>query len=79
MASPSSAVLGTVTVLLVGSFVGETVMALLLPITAGGFVYIATADLIPELQEDRTLQSLATQMILMATGMGLMALLAFME
>jgi zinc and cadmium transporter len=76
LASASMAVLGTVMVLLVGSFAGEAAVAVLLPVTAGGFVYIAAADLIPELQEDRSLRALAAQSGLMAMGIGLMALLA---
>jgi zinc and cadmium transporter len=62
-----------------GSFAGEAVVALLLPVTAGGFVYIAAADLIPELQEDRSLRALAAQTALMSMGIGLMALLAILE
>jgi zinc and cadmium transporter len=79
LASAAMAVLGAVMALLAGSFAGETAVALLLPVTAGGFVYIAAADLIPELQEDRSLHALAAQMSLMVMGMGLMALLAVME
>jgi zinc and cadmium transporter len=79
LASASVAVLGTVMTLLAGSFAVETVVTLLLPVTAGGFVYIAAANLIPELQEDRSLRALGAQMSLMAIGMGLMALLAVVE
>jgi zinc and cadmium transporter len=79
LASASAAVLGAIVVLLVGGFAGQSVVALLLPITAGGFVYIAAADLIPELQEDRSMRALGAQLSLMALGMGLMALLAMME
>ena len=79
LASASAAVLGAITALLVGAFAGEAVVATLLPVTAGGFVYIAAADLIPELQEDRSLRALAAQMSLMSMGMGLMAVLAIVE
>jgi zinc transporter ZupT len=51
----------------------------LLPITAGGFVYLAAADLIPELQHDRSLRALVVQTSLMSAGIGLMGLLTFME
>lgn len=47
--------------------------------SAGGFVYLAAADLIPELQHDRSLMSLLTQTGLMALGIGLMAVLTLWE
>jgi len=52
---------------------------LLLPVTAGGFVYLAAADLTPELQEDRSLGALAAQMSLMSAGMVLMAALTLID
>jgi zinc and cadmium transporter len=79
LASASAALLGAVVALVLGSFAGEAVVALLLPVTAGGFVYIAAADLIPELQEDRSLRALVAQTALMSMGIGLMALLAILE
>ncbi len=79
LASASMAVLGALLALLAGSFAGEIVVEVLLPITAGGFVYIAAADLIPELQEDRSLRGLVTQMSLMVMGIALIALLALLE
>jgi zinc and cadmium transporter len=76
LASAGAAVVGTVTALLAGAVAGEAIVRLLLPVTAGGFVYIAAANLIPELQEDRRLPALAWQLLLMVLGIGLMALLA---
>ncbi len=46
-----TAVAGTVIALLLGSRF-ENEMAFLLPLTAGGFIYIAGSDLIPELQKE---------------------------
>ncbi len=40
----------------------------LLPITAGGFLYVALADLIPQLHEKSTLSQAAIQIFLVATG-----------
>jgi len=54
-------------------------LSLLLPVTAGGFVYLAAADLTPELQEDRSLGALAAQMSLMSAGMVLMAALTLID
>lgn len=49
--SASTALVGAVAVLLVGGGSG-TLVAALLPLTAGHFIYIAAADLIPELHHE---------------------------
>jgi zinc and cadmium transporter len=79
LASASVAILGAVAVLLIGSVSGATVAMLLIPVTAGGFVYIAAADLIPELQHDRTGHGLLVQVGLISLGMGVMGLLTILE
>jgi len=78
-ASATVAIIGTVCALLAGSVARETLVSVLIPVTAGGFVYLALADLIPELQHDRTPFSLLTQTGLMALGITVMALLALAE
>ena len=57
LASASVAIVGTITTLVVGSTAATGVTDALVPIAAGGFVYIASADLIPELQHDRSLRA----------------------
>jgi zinc transporter ZupT len=79
LASASTAVLGTVLALVSGALSGAAVAAVLVPVTAGGFVYIAAADLIPELQHERTLGSLVVQAGLMCLGISVMAVLALWE
>lgn len=79
LASASVAILGTVATVLVGSRAEAMVTAILVPVTAGGFVYIASADLIPELQHDRSLRALVVQASLIALGIASMALLAAVE
>ena len=79
LAAASTAILGTGVALLVGTAVGQAVLHLLLPVTAGGFVYLAAADLIPELQRDRSLHGLVTQTGLRAMGILVMAALTFVE
>jgi zinc and cadmium transporter len=79
LASASLAILGTVISLLVGAVAQEAVIALLLPITAGGFVYLAAADLIPELQHDRSAHALFAQTGLISIGIAIMGLLTFIE
>jgi zinc and cadmium transporter len=79
LASASVAVLGTVLALLVGALAGRVVATVLVPLTAGGFVYIAAADLIPELQHDRSARGLLVQASLIALGIAVMGLLAAVD
>jgi zinc and cadmium transporter len=79
LVSASAAILGAITALLLGAVSGAAVTLVLIPVTAGGFVYIAAADLIPELQHDRTGRALLLQVSLIALGMGVMGLLAILE
>lgn len=79
LGSASVAIVGTAAALLAGAAARETVTANLLPVTAGGFVYLAAADLIPELQHDRSVRALVVQTTLICTGIGVMGLLAFIR
>jgi zinc and cadmium transporter len=79
LASASLAILGAGVSLLVGAFALTQITASLIPITAGGFVYLAAADLIPELQHDRSAKALFTQLGLISLGIGIMGLLTFLE
>jgi zinc and cadmium transporter len=47
----------------------------LLPLTAGGFIYIATGDLLPELKKDTALSKSLLQLVFIIIGVGVMALL----
>ncbi len=47
---------------------------ILIPFTAGGFLYIALADLIPQLHEQTTIKETLGQIALLASGFGLMAM-----
>ncbi len=49
--SAITAVLGAIMILILGSYV-EGMIAFLVPFAAGGFIYIASADLIPELHKE---------------------------
>jgi zinc and cadmium transporter len=79
LASASVAILGTIVALSAGAIAGTAVAGTLLPVTAGGFVYLASADLIPELQHDRSVRALIVQTSLIAVGIGLMGLLTMIE
>lgn len=57
----------------------EGFLPLLLPIAAGGFIYIATADLIPTLHGHHGMQAGALHGALMTAGAGAMLLLGVLE
>lgn len=73
-----SAILGTILAILTGSNF-ENIAKYILPITAGGFLYMATVDLIPELKEEAKLKKIALQFLVMIIGIILMYLMLFLE
>lgn len=77
--SAAVGILGTATAVAAGAVAHRQITEVLVPLTAGGFVYIAAADLIPELQHDRSLRALGVQTALIACGIAIMALLALVE
>ena len=79
LASASVAILGAIAALGWGAVSGAAVTTVLIPVAAGGFVYIAAAGLIPELQHDRSGRGLLMQVSLMLLGMGVIGILAFLE
>ncbi len=76
--SALAAVLGALAVFFLGS-TGAEAELWLLPIAAGGFIYIASADLIPELHKTTRLRSSLTQFAAMLVGIGAMAVLLAFE
>jgi len=71
--------LGTAISLLAGTVALDGVTSALISITAGGFVYLAAADLIPDLQHDRSVGALIMQTALISTGISIIGLLTFLE
>ena len=57
----------------------ETFIHLLLPFAAGGFIYIAAANLIPELQNENGLKSGLANFVMILLGIGIMVALLFLE
>ena len=55
------------------------IATILLPIAAGNFLYIATADLIPELHKETSFKKSFMQFIFLLLGVGVMTLLALAE
>jgi zinc and cadmium transporter len=73
--SASVAIAGTVVALLIGQRI-ERFTAVMLPLAAGGFVYIAGSDLLPELNKDIDPTRSTIQLASMISGAALMMLLA---
>ena len=76
--SATLAILGTVLILLAGTTM-HYFIASLLPLAAGGFVYIAGSDLVPELNKELEPLKSLVQLFAIATGVGLMLLLTLLE
>lgn len=74
------AIAGAVALLLIGSHLGNLSLYLI-PITAGGFLYIAGSDLIPELHHhtDVNLAASFWQFVCIILGLSMMALLVLLE
>lgn len=76
--SALAAILGGVLSLVIGSHIGGYA-GVLLPITAGGFIYIAGSDLIPELHRELRAEVSVQQFIAIILGVGVMLGLTFLE
>lgn len=74
--SALSAVLGAIVILYLGKGIPDLTM-FLLPFTAGGFIYIAGSDLIPELHKECNAQKSLVQFLFLLLGMAVM--LVFLE
>ncbi len=74
----TTAIAGTLLTLVFGS--SPSSRGVLIPFTAGGFLYIAAADLIPELQhEEVDLKTSLVQVLLIGAGIGIMAAFLLIE
>ena len=58
---------------------GTAATAWILPFTAGGFIYIATVAVIPELLEDSSVWQSIKEIFAMFVGVGMMVLIAYIE
>jgi zinc and cadmium transporter len=75
--SALTAVLGAVIILMIGTH--ETkITNIIIPITIGGFIYIANADLIPELHKETKISYSILQLITFILGVAIMFLMLFM-
>lgn len=76
--SASVAVVGALVALVIGPLTEGFVNAIL-PLTAGGFIYIAGSDLVPELHKVHEAGKSLIQFLAMLLGVGLMFLLLFVD
>jgi len=76
--SASLAIIGAVIALLIGAET-TTFSSFMLPITAGGFIYIAGSDLVPELHKESDLTKSLLQFLALTVGVGLMLLLLLLD
>jgi zinc and cadmium transporter len=77
--SALTAMIGLILAITFGQ-IAENLTHWILPIAAGGFIYIAVADLIPELkQSEKNKTTIFTQMTAIAIGIFLMISLIFLE
>lgn len=70
-----TAVLGTVITLLAGKTL-ESLSVYILPVAAGGFIYLAGTDLLPELKKENAWQKSLVQLGMIITGLLLMFLVS---
>lgn len=75
--SAAAAILGAIIAIIMGQEIQGFSLSLL-PVTAGGFLYIAGSDLIPELHHDVEISKSLLQLALIILGVGIMALLLFL-
>ncbi len=73
-----TAVLGTILALVLGA-VSEGFTTFIIPFTIGGFIYIAVADLIPELHKETDPRRSLLQVLGIIIGIGAMILLTLLE
>lgn len=70
-------ILGVLFVFMLGG--GESTALWMLPIAAGGFIYIAVADLIPELQKTKEVKYSILQLVVVIIGVLAMVALTYLE
>ena len=76
--SALTAMLGVILAIVMGSEI-EGFSLSLLPIAAGGFLYIAGSDLIPELHHEVKASKSLLQFVMILLGVGVMAMLIILE
>lgn len=73
-----TAVLGAIAVYIFSTRI-ENISAILVPFAAGGFIYIASADLIPELHKEQDLKKALMQLFCFLFGMAIIWAMTFIK
>jgi zinc and cadmium transporter len=76
--SASIAIVGAVIALLIGAE-ARSFVSLMVPATAGGFIYVAGSDLVPELHKENAIGKSLVQLVALSAGVGLMFLMLLVE
>jgi zinc and cadmium transporter len=76
--SALTAVIGAIFILIIGTKV-QGLTDFLIPFTAGGFIYIAGSDLIPEMHKENKVGKSLLQLLGLIAGMGIMAAMILLE
>ncbi len=76
--SSLAAVAGAITALFLGNMT-EVFTTILVPLAAGGFIYIALTDLIPELHKTKTVRHSVIQLVMILVGVLTMVALLALE
>lgn len=77
-ASACFSIMGAILVLFVGA-ISENVINLIIPFTAGGFIYIALSGLVPELHKEQNYQRSLIQLVSIIFGILVMYVLVVFE
>lgn len=72
------AIVGVLAVIIIGTRINDFV-AYLIPLAAGGFIYIAAADLLPEVKHEEDTKQSLIQLVFLIVGILLMLLLGLNE
>lgn len=72
------AILGAILALIIGSKAGQFI-DFMIPVTAGGFIYIALSGLVPELHKEEEISKSALQLLFLILGLAAMFLLLLIE
>ncbi|MBC7081138.1 MAG: ZIP family metal transporter [Thermoplasmatales archaeon] len=74
--SALTAIFGTLLVLIIKN---DSLIDILIPVTIGGFIYIAGSDLVPELHKESNLKKSFLQLLSLSAGIIIMYLLTLVE
>ena len=72
------AIIGAIVSLILSNYVSN-IQYIIVPLSAGGFIYLAGSDMLPELHKEPGIKKAILQLIAILAGLAVMALLLFLE